>query len=137
MQIPTSNGSLEAEFQPSTTATTTTKVALLCHPHPGYGGSMHDRVLDEAAHCFPAHLKFNFRGVGGSTGMFDNGVGEADDVVSAWLWLRAQGEWQEMTLLGYSFGAAMAWQAQAHCPGIDRLVPVSYTHLTLPTICSV
>ncbi len=87
--IPTAAGHLEAVYTGNADAT---RAIVLCHPHPQYGGNLHDAVvetLDGAArrHGF-ATLKFNFRGVGDSTGHFDNGVGEVDDLLSALAWLR-------------------------------------------------
>ncbi|MEM7216727.1 MAG: alpha/beta fold hydrolase [Pseudomonadota bacterium] len=126
MQIDATVGPLEARMD---VRTTDTRAALLCHPHPQYGGSMHDAVLDCAAQRLSdagfATLRFNFRGVGGSAGAFDNGVGEKVDVIDAWNWLRAQSNWDALWLVGYSFGAAMAWGAQRDCAGLDRLVLIA------------
>ena len=89
MMIPTPTGQLEAHVeQPAEAA----RAIVICHPHPQYGGSMHDAVVDtvEAVarrHAF-ATLRFNFRGVGASTGRFDNGVGEVDDLLAALAWMR-------------------------------------------------
>lgn len=134
MQIPTKTGSLEASYQPPPASTQSPVAALLCHPHPQYGGNMHDQVLQQAAQCFPAHLRFNFRGVGGSSGSFDNGLGEVDDVVAAWQWLGAQHQWTDLVLVGYSFGAAMAWQAQGLCLGLSRLVLIAPPSAAMPLI---
>ena len=126
MQIPTASGTLEANFHHQQPAGDESRsVAILCHPHPQYGGSMHDLVIDQAAQCFPSHLRFNFRGVGASSGSFDAGVGEVQDVVCAWDWAMGQASWGERVLVGYSFGAAMAWRAQQLCDGIDRLILIA------------
>lgn len=70
------------------------RAAVVCHPHPLYGGSMYNNVVDavlEAMHARGfATLRFNFRGVGQSEGEFDNGNGEADDTVAAIRFLIAQ-----------------------------------------------
>jgi alpha/beta superfamily hydrolase len=86
---------------------------VVCHPHPLYGGDMDNPVvLAAAAACLEAGLatlRFNFRGVGGSGGAWDDGRGEQDDVRAALAWLRerlAPRSW--LALAGYSFGAAMA-----------------------------
>ena len=88
--------------------------AVLCHPHPQYGGSMHDGTLDSAASVLNqqniATLRFNFRGVGASAGSYDAGAGEVDDVRSSAAWLHEQTN-SQILLVGYSFGAAMAWAA--------------------------
>lgn len=95
--------------------------ALLCHPHPQFGGSMHDAVLQSLATVLLGAayqvIRFNFRGVGASDGQFDQGVGETADVTAM---LQALASNPQLCpdppgapplLAGYSFGAAMAWQA--------------------------
>lgn len=85
--------------------------ALVCHPHPLGGGSMHNAVVAAIAHALEAHgvtaLRFNFRGVGQSGGEHDNGRGEIADVAGALDWLAAQPEVdpERIFLAGYSFGA--------------------------------
>src|SRR6185437_16769096 len=64
-----------------------TMAAVVCHPHPQFGGTMHNKVVFRLAaalveHHIPA-LRFNFRGVGRSTGAYDEGRGEAEDVRAA------------------------------------------------------
>lgn len=128
-------GQLEALWAPAAPSTTNS-CALLCHPHPEYGGSMHDSVLAIAAEVLSAHgfshLRFNFRGVGDSAGGYDNGQGERDDIAAAWQWLANQSSdantanhWSKMILVGYSFGAATAWAARAGCAGLTRLVLIA------------
>ncbi|MFN2182909.1 MAG: alpha/beta hydrolase, partial [Anaerolineae bacterium] len=64
--------------------------AVICHPHPLGGGSMHNGVVRAIARTLVSSgvvaLRFNFRGVGASEGTFDNGVGERDDVAGALDW---------------------------------------------------
>lgn len=88
--------------------------ALITHPHPLYGGSMHNNVvealLSAANEAGWAALRFNFRGVGGSCGSHDNGRGEQDDVIAAVSWLQERDE-ADIILLGYSFGSLVAANA--------------------------
>ncbi|MBI4800359.1 MAG: alpha/beta hydrolase [Desulfarculus sp.] len=81
--------------------------ALILHPHPLYGGSMDNNVvqaLEQAALAAGwAALKFNFRGVWPSTGQHDHGQGEQQDVIAAAAWLRDR-LGLPLGLLGYSFG---------------------------------
>lgn len=83
-------------------------LALVMHPHPLYGGSMHNNVVEAlvqaATRAGWSALRFNFRGVGSSTGKHDNGKGEQEDVISAAAWLQQQAE-APLVLLGYSFGS--------------------------------
>lgn len=87
---------------------------VMCHPHPLYGGSMDNNVVQAVAAALVgrglAALAFNFRGVGGSQGRFDNGRGEQDDVRAAIGWLSSQLEvdGERLGLAGYSFGASVA-----------------------------
>ena len=70
------------------------ELAILCHPHPLYGGSMHDAVLDLVGRTLGELsvncLKFNFRGVGASEGDFDGGRGETEDLLAVVDWAREQ-----------------------------------------------
>jgi len=84
------------------------KGVVITHPHPLYGGNMENPVVTEAAAAFAAKgfttLRFNFRGTGGSTGMYDNGQGEQSDVLAALKFLKDQG-CPTLFLAGYSFGS--------------------------------
>lgn len=89
--------------------------AVVCHPHPVHGGTMTNKVAHTLARSFVgvgfAALRFNFRGVGKSTGSFDEGRGEVDDVLCAVDWMRASAPALPLWLSGFSFGAAMAIRA--------------------------
>src|SRR5438093_5275897 len=93
---------------------------VVCHPHPMYGGDMHNNVVDAVCETAVtegiAALRFNFRGIGASEGRYDNGVGEQDDVRAALAYLRELPEVDSarVALAGYSFGAAVALQAADH-----------------------
>ncbi len=81
---------------------------VICHPHPLMGGSMHNNVVetirDVFSSCGYSTLRFNFRGVGESTGDYDEGRGEMQDIVSACEFMKSRGI-KKITLAGYSFGA--------------------------------
>lgn len=121
-------GAIQARLT-ATEADTVRGIAVLCHPHPSYGGSMDDAVLNTAAqtlgengfHC----LRFNFRGVGASEGAFDSGLGEQKDVVSVVEFARTQSSGELVLLVGYSFGAAMAWNAASHAGELDQLLLIA------------
>lgn len=84
------------------------KAAVVTHPHSLYGGDMYNPVVETICRCYAvggfSTLRFNFRGVGASQGVFENGCGEARDVIAALDFLRDSGI-REIELLGYSFGA--------------------------------
>ena len=121
------SGAIEAEL----TGVEPGPVAVLCHPHPLYGGSMHDAVLDSMARVLAAHgigaLRFNFRGVGASDGSHDGGEGEVDDLRAVLSWLTAQHPDRPRLLGGYSFGAAVVCRllADPETAGIDRALLVA------------
>lgn len=81
---------------------------VICHPHPQMGGSMHNNVVETVRDEFLSGgystLRFNFRGVGESTGLYDEGVGEKQDILSACAFMQSQGI-EKIILAGYSFGA--------------------------------
>lgn len=103
-------------------------VAILCHPHPLYGGSMNDAVLglvgEALAEVGVNPLRFNFRGVGASQGSFDEGRGEVDDLLAVIDWAQAQGA-GAIWLAGYSFGAHIVCQALPQAPQPARLLLVA------------
>lgn len=90
--------------------------ALVLHPHPLYGGSMHNNVVlalaEGARRAGWAALRINFRGVGASSGRHDHGLGERQDVLAAAGWLRRRCG-GPLALLAYSFGALVGSQAAA------------------------
>lgn len=90
-------------------------IAVVCHPHPLYQGTMHNKVVHTVARAMirlgaPA-VRFNFRGVGASGGAWDEGRGETDDALAVVDW--AHGRWpgRPLWLAGFSFGAFVALRA--------------------------
>lgn len=124
--IPTASGHLEACFDEGTGAT---RAIVLCHPHPQYGGSMHDAVVGTVEGVARRHgfatLRFNFRGVGDSTGRYDNGIGEVDDLLTALAWLRDRARGMPVWLAGYSFGSNVVWRALERAGDVDGVVLVA------------
>jgi alpha/beta superfamily hydrolase len=106
--------------------------AVVCHPHPLGGGTMHNKVVvaiaRELVHRGVLALRFNFRGVEGSAGEYDDGIGEQRDVAGALDWLLSQpgvDPWR-VSLVGYSFGA---WVGLAYAQQDTRLVAVALVGL--------
>lgn len=104
------------------------KGVVVTHPHPLYGGNMDNPVVVQIAQSFYTAgfttLRFNFRGTGQSSGMFDNGAGEQDDVRAALSVLKDQGI-TEPFLAGYSFGSWVNARVVADGAGIGDHVMVS------------
>lgn len=105
--------------------------AVVCHPHPLYGGSMHNNVVEailEAVRALGcATLRFNFRGVGNSDGEYDDGRGEAVDAAAAVRFLTGLTRIQRdrVILAGYSFGALVAASAGASLPEVSTVIAVA------------
>lgn len=113
-------------------------VALLCHPHPLFQGTMTNKVVttmyrfarDNGMHV----VRFNFRGVGASTGEHDNAVGEITDALTVLQWIAEQTTARKLWLGGFSFGGYIAARAaeQLHIsPHIWGLEDFELTQLTL------
>jgi uncharacterized protein len=101
-------------------------VALVCHPHPLFGGTMHNKVVYAAAKALHARgapvLRFNFRGAGLSEGAHDRGRGERDDVRAALDFLSREFPGRSMILAGFSFGSFVGLPAGCGDPRVARLI---------------
>ena len=102
-----------------------THAALVCHPHPLFGGTMHNKVVFHAMKAlnsfgFPV-LRFNFRGAGLSEGTHDEGRGEVEEVRTALDWLRKEFS-LPLVFCGFSFGAATGLKAACADPRVEALV---------------
>lgn len=104
---------------------TATHAALVCHPHPLYGGTLHNKVVFHAMKAlngfgFPV-LRFNFRGTGLSEGEHSGGVGEVEDVRAAVNWLEREYP-VPVIFAGFSFGAAVGLRAAFDDDKVDALI---------------
>lgn len=103
---------------------------MLCHPHPLYGGDMHNNVVEALQRSLAGEgfstLRFNFRGVGGSSGEYGEGVAEVKDVRDAVDFIaREAGVDHDCYLLGYSFGAYVGVQGVAADKRVKAIVCIS------------
>jgi hypothetical protein len=124
--IPSDGNTLEAEL--ARPAGTPRVGAVLCHPHPQYGGTMRSIVIGTLFTALPelnaAVLRFNFRGVEASTGTYDEGRGERDDARAAVQLLAATlTPGTPLVLIGWSFGADMALSVMD--PGVTAWVAIA------------
>jgi alpha/beta superfamily hydrolase len=92
-------------------------VAVICHPHPLYHGTMNNKVVHTLARAVnslrrPA-VRFNFRGVGESAGEYAEGIGETEDAMAMITWARTRWPAAELWLAGFSFGSFVALRASA------------------------
>ena len=126
-----SAGRLEVILESPSDASVT-GAAVVLHPHPQHGGTMHNKVAHTLARAFVrmgfAVLRINFRGTEGSEGEFDEGIGELDDALVAVTWMREKYPDQPFWLAGFSFGAAISVQAAIAIPpaGLVTVAPATY-----------
>jgi alpha/beta superfamily hydrolase len=124
--IPASHGRLEAILKEP--AGERRCVGLVCHPHPLGGGTMHNKVVFRiAAGLVDAGLttlRFNFRGVGASTGTHNEVEGGVEDVRDALSYLRSRYPAEEITLAGFSFGSRTGMEVGTSDPSVVRLISV-------------
>ncbi len=101
---------------------------VVTHPHPLYGGDMHNSVVETIINAFRRKgfttLRFNFRGVGASQGHYDNGMGEQQDVCAACRFLSDMGV-KKIVLAGYSFGAWVNAHLSSDRAVHDQMIMVS------------
>jgi uncharacterized protein len=102
--------------------------AVICHPHPLHGGTMHNKVVHTIARALQElgfnTLRFNYRGVGASEGSYGDAEGETLDTQAIIEYGRARFPKLPLTLAGFSFGGAVAFRA-AHTSAPDRLITVA------------
>jgi alpha/beta superfamily hydrolase len=100
--------------------------AILAHPHPLHGGTMHTPVIFHAERALRragfSCLRFNFRGVGASDGVHDKGQGELDDLARAVSWMRDHTNASPLLLVGYSFGAYCAIRLAAEQAALAAVI---------------
>jgi uncharacterized protein len=121
-------GRLEGRYHPSKQQNA--PIALMLHPHPQHGGTMNNKVVYTLYHAFVKRgfsaLRFNFRGVGKSQGIFDRGEGELSDAAAALDWLQSYNANAESCwIAGFSFGAWIGMQLLMRRPEIDSFVSVA------------
>lgn len=104
--------------------------ALVCHPHPQHGGTMHNKVVYRIAralrHAGAAVLRFNYRGVNLSQGEYGHGAGELEDARAALALLRSRYPELPFSLAGFSFGSRIILRLGCQTPGITRLIAAGF-----------
>jgi uncharacterized protein len=118
--------------------------ALVCHPHPLFGGTMHNKVVYQAAKSLDALglpvLRFNFRGAGMSEGAHDHGAGEREDVRAALDFLAGEFPGVDLLLAGFSFGCWVGLHVGCGDARVVELIglgtPVNNTDFSYLRSCS-
>jgi alpha/beta superfamily hydrolase len=102
--------------------------ALICHPHPLFGGTLHNKVVYQAAKALDGLgipvLRFNFRGAGLSEGKHDRGRGELDDVRTALEFLAGEFAQTPLLLAGFSFGCWVGLRVGCEDDRVERLIGI-------------
>jgi len=106
------------------------EAALVCHPHPLHGGTMHNKVVYRIARALRRSgavvLRFNFRGVNLSEGKYDRGIGEIEDARAALAVLRSRYPELPFTLAGFSFGSKVILKLGCETGEASRLIAVGF-----------
>jgi uncharacterized protein len=118
--------------------------AAVCHPHPLFGGTMHNKVVYQAAKSLDALglpvLRFNFRSAGLSAGEHDRGIGEQGDVRAALDFLRTQFPGVPILVAGFSFGAWVGLRVGCEHPRVSHLIglgiPVNSSDFSFLILCN-
>lgn len=142
LSLPGPAGLLEAATNVPEPAAARAGVAVICHPHPLQGGTMHNKVVTTLERSLRelglATVTFNFRGTGASQGTFADGIGETDDLLAVAHWAQHVRPRDALWLAGFSFGSYVAARAAPQLPVrqmISIAPPVSrwdFTHLASP-----
>lgn len=111
-------------------------VTIVCHPHSLMGGTMDNKVVHTVARarrdCGHRTVRFNFRGVAGSAGAFDHGIGESDDLLAVIDWVRQVRPDDRIWLAGFSFGSFVA--ARTCARAVERGDPIDHLLLIAPAV---
>lgn len=121
-------GRLEGRYQPAKQRGA--PIAIVLHPHPQFGGTMNNQIVYNLFYLFVKRgfsvLRFNFRGVGRSQGMFDHGQGELSDAASALDWAQSiNPEARACWIAGFSFGAWIGMQLLMRRPEVEGFISIA------------
>ncbi len=117
-------------------------IGIICHPHPLYGGTMHNKVVTTVARAFYDlglwSLRFNYRGVEKSAGSYGSGLGEVEDLLAVLTWVRQNFPQYTLWLAGFSFGSYVAAQAAAK-EDVAQLITIApaVTHFDFKEIAQI
>jgi alpha/beta superfamily hydrolase len=104
--------------------------ALVCHPHPRHGGTMHNKVVYRIARGLRSAgavvLRFNYRGVNLSEGEYDHGIGETEDARACLSWLINHYPSLPYRIAGFSFGSRVTLRLGCQLPDVQQLLVVGY-----------
>ncbi len=121
-------GRIEGRYHPPKARTS--RIAILLHPHPQFGGTMNNQIIYQLYYLFAergfAVLRFNMRGVGRSQGGFDHGQGELSDAASALDWVQSfNPDARACWIAGFSFGAWIGMQLLMRRPEVEGFISIA------------
>ena len=125
--FPGPEGRLEGRYHPQKEKDA--PIAIILHPHPQFGGTMNNQIAYQMYYMFAergfAVLRFNFRGVGRSQGVFDHGLGELSDAAAALDWVQSfNPDARACWIAGFSFGAWIGMQLLMRRPEVEGFISV-------------
>ena len=126
--IPGPSGRIQAKYYKNSQPEA--PLALVLQPHPQYGGTMNNRIVYEIYNSFYKFgfsvIRINFRGVGKSDGVFDNGQGELSDAAAALDWIEKENpEYNQCWVSGFSFAALICMQLIMRRPEVNKFIAIS------------
>lgn len=126
--LPGPAGVLETIVTPA--AVRSNKIAIVCHPHPLHGGTMNNKVVTMAAKAMQqlgySTIRFNYRGVGASTGHYGEFIGETADLFAIMDWVQSTVVHPQFCLIGFSFGSYIAAQGALQRPQVvEQLISIA------------
>jgi hypothetical protein len=128
LSLPGPAGLLEAATHVAEADVARAGLAVICHPHPLQGGTMHNKVVTTLERSLRelglATVVFNFRGTGASQGTFDDGIGETEDVIAVASWAQRVRPHDALWLAGFSFGSYVAARAAPQLP-VRQLISIA------------
>lgn len=128
LMLPGPAGALETVVEFPEPADARRGIAVVCHPHPLHGGTMHNKVVTMIARSLRelglAVVRFNFRGVGESAGEYDEGRGETLDLLAVAEWARRHRPDDAFWLAGFSFGSYVALLGARHLP-VKQMISIA------------
>jgi len=128
--LPGPAGRLEALLEEPKDESALSGAALVCHPHPQYGGTMHNKVVYRIARGLRRSgatvLRFNYRGVNLSEGTYAHGEGELDDARVALEYLKGRYPQLPVTLAGFSFGSRIVLRLACEETSVRRVIAVGF-----------
>jgi uncharacterized protein len=125
------SGGIELEVEAAPPSKSSVPLLILAHPHPRMGGDMHNKVIDQLFRRSREKgwgaVRFNFRGVGSSTGEYDAGAGEEDDLMNTLCWAagRFDRRVEDFNIVGYSFGSWISAKVAARLSEIRKLILIA------------